>query len=86
MIIYFLFVIGPTTVFFHVTVMGLDSIDETSMVIHILRLETKQRFILHSCEFILAIFFSFDFLFRHMQLIYFLHKRGKIIVYVYQKI
>lgn len=25
---------GPTIVYFHVTVMGLDSIDETSMVLH----------------------------------------------------
>lgn len=30
--IYFVSFAGPTIVYFHVTVMGLDSIDETSMV------------------------------------------------------
>lgn len=30
--IYFVSFTGPTIVYFHVTVMGLDSIDETSMV------------------------------------------------------
>lgn len=33
-----------TTVFFHVTVMGLDSIDETSMVAH------TQVFLIHTCH------------------------------------
>jgi hypothetical protein len=56
---------APTTVFFHVTVMGLDSIDETSMV-------------MKSSIFTFKILLRKIF-YRHMLLTYFSHKRGKII-------
>lgn len=60
----------PTTVFFHVTVMGLDSIDETSMVSLIEIFSYWKR---------VFIFIIFNLLCRLMQQIYFLHKPGKII-------
>jgi len=64
-----------TKVHFHVTVMGLDSIDENAMVTQIL---FKLKTILHLNVLILFL--------RHMLLIFFLLKHGKIIGFAYRKI
>lgn len=56
----------PTTVFFHVTVMGLDSIDETSMVSFFF-------------TFLINLIIFFFIINRLMPLIYFLLKHGRII-------
>jgi len=65
-----------TKVHFHVTVMGLDSIDENAMVTIIV---FKLKIILQ-----LNVFFFYIYL-RHTLLIFFLLKHGRIIGFVYRK-
>jgi len=63
-----------TKVHFHVTVMGLDSIDENAMVTIVFKLKIILQLNIY-------IFFI-----RHTLLIFFLLKHGRIIGFVYRKI
>lgn len=72
-----------TVVYFHVTVMGLDSIDETSMVVfkNLSKIEDEKKkkiFFLFYFYFYVLFYFNF-FIFRLMPLIYFSLKPGRTI-------